>query len=605
VGTWGVFLAVAIGLALIGFVGYLVGAIAGLLGAVGKGVFNLLATLFGRRYSKRAVLSEPPELGQKPWPDPRYDKVIQSLNFWTPSATPQTVAAWPTWRPLWIGPKAESHFATDSEIESLHVPEASCKPPYELLDRPPEFSSTYNYREPEPPPKPPKVPESYPAPVLTLPRWRWPFRFLNLFVEAAHADLIYKHRQTETRALDLATSAQTLNKAREEAWKQAHERHVKAVARERKHHESCLVAQEHAKKRFQIDRDADLEPLRLSKESLAKHAHNSVAQHFNLALRRLSLPGFVPRHWVVDFQQDTKTLLLEHSFPDMARLTIERVVSPASFGKEEVRKPVAQRSRKQLMAKIQPALCLRLACSMAEADCFHLVDSVAVNGWVDFFDKASGQPKRSYCASIIAPKARLLELRLATADPIAAFQKLRGANAGEAYETAPILPSLRLQTDDPRFVAPRETLAKMARGENLAAMEWEDFEHLVRELFEREFAANGAEVKITRASRDQGVDAVIFDPDPLRGGKIVIQAKRYTLPVDVSAVRDLYGTVINEGANTGILVTTSHYGPEAYEFAQNKNLKLINGAQLLGLLEKAGYRFRIDLAEARALAAKQ
>lgn len=230
---------------------------------------------------------------------------------------------------------------------------------------------------------------------------------------------------------------------------------------------------------------------------------------------------------------------------------------------------------------------------------------MAINGWVDFFDRATGQPKRAYCASLIARKEALLSLNIETADPVAAFCNLRGANAGEAYETAPIMPSLRLQTDDPRFVKPRETLEKMARGENLAAMDWEDFEHLVRELFEREFAANGAEVKITRASRDQGVDAVIFDPDPLRGGKIVIQAKRYTLPVDVSAVRDLYGTVINEGANTGILVTTSHYGPEAYEFAQNKNLKLINGAQLLGLLEKAGYRFRIDLAEARATSAKR
>jgi restriction system protein len=143
----------------------------------------------------------------------------------------------------------------------------------------------------------------------------------------------------------------------------------------------------------------------------------------------------------------------------------------------------------------------------------------------------------------------------------------------------------------------------MQPGQNLAAMKWEDFEHLVRELFEREFAANGAEVRVTRASRDHGVDAIIFDPDPLRGGKIVIQAKRYTIPVDVSAVRDLYGTVVNEGANTGILVTTSQFGPDAYQFAQNKPLKLLTGAQLLGLLERHGYRFRIDLAEARSLAA--
>ena len=93
-------------------------------------------------------------------------------------------------------------------------------------------------------------------------------------------------------------------------------------------------------------------------------------------------------------------------------------------------------------------------------------------------------------------------------------------------------------------------------------MRWEDFEHLVRQLFEWEFARNGAEVKVTRASRDRGVDAIVFDPDPLRGGKYIIQAKRYTRLVDVASVRDLYGTVVNEGANRGILVTTSNYGPD-------------------------------------------
>jgi len=41
----------------------------------------------------------------------------------------------------------------------------------------------------------------------------------------------------------------------------------------------------------------------------------------------------------------------------------------------------------------------------------------------------------------------------------------------------------------------------------------------------------------------------------------VLQAKRYTRTVDVAAVRDLYGTVVNEGANRGILVTTASYGP--------------------------------------------
>ena len=139
------------------------------------------------------------------------------------------------------------------------------------------------------------------------------------------------------------------------------------------------------------------------------------------------------------------------------------------------------------------------------------------------------------------------------------------------------------------------------KEENLAVMKWEDFEHLIRELFAKEFSQEGAEVKITQASRDKGVDAIAYDPDPIRGGKFIIQAKRYTATVDVSAVRDLYGTIMNEGANRGILVTTAKYGSDAYDFAKDKNITLLEGNQLLGLLNKHGYNFKIDITEARKL----
>lgn len=57
---------------------------------------------------------------------------------------------------------------------------------------------------------------------------------------------------------------------------------------------------------------------------------------------------------------------------------------------------------------------------------------------------------------------------------------------------------------------------------------------------------------------------------------------------------------MNEGASRGILVATSDYGPDAYRFASDKPLTLLNGANLLYLLERHGYDARIDLADARA-----
>ena len=111
----------------------------------------------------------------------------------------------------------------------------------------------------------------------------------------------------------------------------------------------------------------------------------------------------------------------------------------------------------------------------------------------------------------------------------------------------------------------------------------------------KEYGKNGSDVKITRASRDRSVDAVVFDPDPLHGGKSVVQAKRYNNLVDVSAVRDLYGTMMNEGAARGILVTTSRYGRDAFDFASNKPITLTDGQNLLSLLAKHGYQFKIEL----------
>lgn len=83
------------------------------------------------------------------------------------------------------------------------------------------------------------------------------------------------------------------------------------------------------------------------------------------------------------------------------------------------------------------------------------------------------------------------------------------------------------------------------------------------------------------------------------GGKIVIQAKRYTRTVGVSAVRDLYGAMQHENASRGILVTTADYGPDAYKFASGKPMTLLTGANLLHLLSKHGYHAKIDILEAR------
>lgn len=248
---------------------------------------------------------------------------------------------------------------------------------------------------------------------------------------------------------------------------------------------------------------------------------------------------------------------------------------------------------------------LRVTHELYDSDIIEAIYSIVFNGWVKFIDNATGNEENACILSLQTDRAEFVLINLSNIDPKTCFRSMKGVASSKLHSLAAVQPIVMIDREDKRFVSSYDVTDALDEKSNLAAMDWEDFEPLIRGLFEKEFAESGGEVKVTQASRDGGVDAIAFDPDPIRGGKIVIQAKRYTNVVGVSAVRDLYGTVMNEGATRGILVTTANFGPDAYEFAKGKPLTLLNGGNLLHLLEKHGHKAKIDLKEAKRIIAEK
>lgn len=225
------------------------------------------------------------------------------------------------------------------------------------------------------------------------------------------------------------------------------------------------------------------------------------------------------------------------------------------------------------------------------------LENVVFNGWVSGVNKATGKDFTACIISVQASRKEFEEINLERVDVRECLRGLKALTAGPLQNLAPVKPIMDLNREDKRFVSSVDVLDSISDDTNLATMPWEAFEHLVRELFGKIFSKDGAEVRVTQASRDGGVDAIAFDPDPIRGGKFVIQAKRYNNVVPVSACRDLYGTMINEGAVKGILVTTSYYGSDSREFVKDKPITLIDGSNLVYMLGEYGYDFRIALKE--------
>jgi restriction system protein len=401
----------------------------------------------------------------------------------------------------------------------------------------------------------------------------------------------HARKNTARLAKHTRTLAQIANQQRDwDAWDAKRQKHQAAAAR-RKH---CWEA---AGTAWQQAHQKDVARYEALKACYEANEEEGVARYFHLNLSAVPLPSWCPNLDGVYYDATSRVLLIDAKLPHFRSMMIVKGRVLKS-GVQQV--PATQKEAKDFANRFVFLSILRLLWEAVQLDQCKLFQLVCYNGSVSYDDPATGRHRQDVIVSIAAKPDEIEPLLLDRLDPEACFRRLRGMAAPRLSEVVPIAPVIQFNREDSRFIDGKEVLSSLPNT-NLATIEWQEFEHLIRELFEKEFAANGAEVRVTQASRDRGVDAIVFDPDPIRGGTIVIQAKRYVNTVDLSAVRDLFGTVNAEGANKGILVTTSNFGPDAYAFCRGKPLTLLSGANLLSLLEKHGYRAHIDLAKAREI----
>jgi restriction system protein len=387
------------------------------------------------------------------------------------------------------------------------------------------------------------------------------------------------------------------------AWLKEDERHEALFVRQTNDwniRKAAFVTQYAARKQAFLDEQAE-KNAKIDRlvHGVSTGEPQSVIEHATMVLEKSDYGDVFEKSFQIDYVATEKTLLIEYELPSPDNMpTLKAVRFVISTG--EIREThISEREQKANFDSVCYQICLRTVHELLESDEVKNIDRVLFNGFATYIDRTTGQDTRACIMSVLVKREDFEAIDLSRIDPKACFKSLKGVSASSLSALAPIPPVMELNKEDRRFIEARTIAHGLSDATNLASMDWGDFEHLVRELFEKEFASRGGEVNITQASSDGGVDAVAFDPDPITGGKIVIQAKRYTRTVGVAAVRDLYGTMQHEGASRGILITTADYGPDAYSFASGKPITLFTGANLLHLLEKHGYKAKIDLHEAR------
>lgn len=123
--------------------------------------------------------------------------------------------------------------------------------------------------------------------------------------------------------------------------------------------------------------------------------------------------------------------------------------------------------------------------------------------------------------------------------------------------------------------------AQAKAADILNGMSWREFEMLVGEAFRLQ---GFGVVETGGGGADGGVDLVLSKGTE----KFLVQCKQWkAYKVGVDVVRELYGVMAARGATGGFVVTSGSFSEDAKAFADGRNVKLVDGHRLFGLIKQA------------------
>lgn len=373
------------------------------------------------------------------------------------------------------------------------------------------------------------------------------------------------------------------------AYEVARSENDRKEVKRKKAYDDALSQYETAKAEHITKVTAQNEEIDRFEEAYRNADPESVVAYNNMVLERSEYPDEFPQEFRIAYIPESKELVIEYEIPgpsivpDIAEFRYVKAKDTIE------RKPRKASEIKDIYQDVVASIALRSLHEVFEADQGEHLVVVVFNGFVQTVDAATGKDIRPHLVSVRVTKERFLDINLSRIDKRACLRNLGAQVSPRPDEVQPVKPIVDFDMVDKRFVEQSDVLSDLESRPNLMDLNPFEFENLVCNLFSQ----LGLETRLTRSSRDGGVDVVAFDLRPILGGKVVIQAKRWKNTVGVSAVRDLYGTMMNEGANKGILVCTSGYGPDAFDFASDKPIELMDGGKLLYMLDQVGVQARI------------
>lgn len=130
----------------------------------------------------------------------------------------------------------------------------------------------------------------------------------------------------------------------------------------------------------------------------------------------------------------------------------------------------------------------------------------------------------------------------------------------------------------------RRLVDEQSSLDSLRKTSWKDFEFLVAEAYRRQGYA--VEYSLDRGA-DGGVDLTLRRD----GRTALVQCKQWkTTSVGVPVIREMFGLLTAQKADEVVVITSGDFTREARSFAEAKPIRLVDGPQLLALVQSVQAR---------------
>ncbi|WP_427896246.1 restriction endonuclease [Kribbella sp. GL6] len=344
---------------------------------------------------------------------------------------------------------------------------------------------------------------------------------------------------------------------------------------ERKHRADVAAARQRAE-----DANAKVDAF----EQAYRHGRpEAVNDYLEMTLEARPLPAGLPSEVEVAYQTDNRRLMVVLDVPGVDAIPADAEYRYVRTKDEISTKARPPREINQRYSNLVAQLVLRTMRDAFDVADKNLVTEVAVSAFVSTRNKDTGRPERPCLVSLMTTREQFGDLVLSELDPGECLRHLNALVSKHPWDLEAVKPVFDPDLSRYKIIDAHDAAAGLDSRQVLLDLDPIEFEFLVRQLFE----AMGMKAWSTQASRDDGVDGVAVNEDPIMGGVCIIQAKRYRGVVSTEAVRALAGTMGQLKASRGVLVTTSWFGKQSHDFAaEHGRIQLIEGPHLKQMLQE-------------------